>query len=283
MWSRLGRRNLNPTQSLKITYGLILLGAGYVFMVYAGSVSVDGVKVGIFWLTAAYFLHTTGELCLSPTGLSFVTKASPVRWVAFLMGLWFLSNFVANLGGGIVAGYIKDIEAGQVVVAAASDQNIAVLDRKSGEGEFELIGLTDEGTRLIEALDIRTDIRDREMLQVEDENSEMVAPQIEVTMPLADILPEGAAEFSDDPAPDLQFTARNGEVYEVDLSGVETFGNLRTRISEHTGKIRLFWYDWFQFGGSGDFFLLFVISSWAAALLALILTPLYRRLLHGVE
>ncbi|MHC4802059.1 MAG: peptide MFS transporter [Planctomycetota bacterium] len=112
MWSRLGKRN--PTQSLKIAYGLFLLGGGYCVMVIAGGLSAGGAQVAVWWLALTYALHTTGELCLSPTGLSFVTKASPAKWVAFLMGLWFLSNFVANLGGGIVAGYIERIEQGEM-------------------------------------------------------------------------------------------------------------------------------------------------------------------------
>ena len=107
-----------------------------------------------------YAMHTMGELCLSPTGLSFVTKASPAKWVSFLMGVWFLSSFIANLGGGMVAGYIEKVESGEV---------------------------------------------------------------------------------------------------------------------------QLFWYQWFRIGGSGDFFLLFVIGPIAAGLAVLALTPLYRRLLHGIE
>ncbi len=114
MWSALGRRNMNPTQSLKIAMGLFLLGAGYCVMVAAGALAAKGVKVGIIWLSATYALHTMGELCLSPTGLSFVTRVAPAKWVSFLMGIWFLSSVVANVGGGVVAGFLRRIESGEV-------------------------------------------------------------------------------------------------------------------------------------------------------------------------
>lgn len=131
MWGWLGRRNANPTQSLKIVYGLVLLGAGYVFMVFGGIRAAEA-KVGIIWLAAAYFLHTTGELCLSPTGLSFVTKASPAKLISFIMGLWFLSSVVANFGGGLVAGTVTLMEAGQIEITSPDGGRLHVLDRVGG-------------------------------------------------------------------------------------------------------------------------------------------------------
>jgi POT family proton-dependent oligopeptide transporter len=113
LWSVLGRRGLNPSQPMKIAIALLLVGGGYVFMVL-GSVGTSPVaRASMFWLVATYFMHTIGELFISPTGLSFVTRAAPGRYLSFLMGLWFVSNFVANFLGGLVAGMIKDIEKGE--------------------------------------------------------------------------------------------------------------------------------------------------------------------------
>ena len=81
LWTGLGRRNLDPSQPVKIGLGLILLGIGYVFMVIAGKLNATGAQVGMFWLVATYAFHTLGELCLSPTGLSFVTKTAPVKYM----------------------------------------------------------------------------------------------------------------------------------------------------------------------------------------------------------
>jgi POT family proton-dependent oligopeptide transporter len=68
------------------------------------------------FVPATYFWHTVGELCLSPTGLSYVTKAAPERYVSLLMGVWFISTFLANLGGGIVASQVEAIERGEIAL-----------------------------------------------------------------------------------------------------------------------------------------------------------------------
>jgi POT family proton-dependent oligopeptide transporter len=68
------------------------------------------------FILATYFWHTAGELCLSPTGLSYVTKAAPGRYVSLLMGIWFVSTFLANLGGGLVASKVEAIERGEVAL-----------------------------------------------------------------------------------------------------------------------------------------------------------------------
>jgi POT family proton-dependent oligopeptide transporter len=160
MWSALGRRNLNPSMPMKIALALLLLGGGYVFMVVGSIGASPAHRASMFWLVATYTLLTLGELCISPTGLSFVTRAAPARYVSFLMGIWFLSNALANKLGGQIAGQIEKIE---------------------------------------------------------------------------------------------------------------------------TGQVNLFWYRWFKLGGQADFFLLFVISSVAAGLLVLLLTPLLKRLIAGRE
>ncbi|MEX2218015.1 MAG: peptide MFS transporter [Phycisphaerales bacterium] len=117
IWTRLGRRNMNPSQPVKISLGLLFLGFGYVFMVLAGRVAAEpGVKASMMFILMTYLWHTVGELCLSPTGLSYVTKTAPVRFVSLLMGIWFVSSFVANLGGGLVAAQVKNIETGKLTL-----------------------------------------------------------------------------------------------------------------------------------------------------------------------
>lgn len=115
IWVGLGKRNLNPSQPMKIALGLFFVGFGYVFMVWAGKiVNVPGAKASMALVLLMYFWHTVGELCLSPTGLSYVTKAAPVRFVSLLMGIWFVSSFIANLGGGLIAAQVERIEKGEV-------------------------------------------------------------------------------------------------------------------------------------------------------------------------
>jgi len=114
MWSWLGRRGRNPSMPAKIALALFLLGGGYVFMVLGSLGTTPANRASMFWLVATYTTHTLGELCISPTGLAFVTRAAPARYVSFLMGIWFLSNAIANKVGGQVAGQIENIERGRV-------------------------------------------------------------------------------------------------------------------------------------------------------------------------
>ncbi|MBL8759704.1 MAG: peptide MFS transporter [Phycisphaerae bacterium] len=115
LWSKLNRRNANPSQPVKIALGLIFLGLGYIFMVWAGLIAKDATaKASMMLILLTYFWHTVGELCLSPTGLSYVTKAAPVRFVSLLMGIWFISSFIANLGGGLIASTVEKIESGEM-------------------------------------------------------------------------------------------------------------------------------------------------------------------------
>ena len=114
LWSWLGRRDMNPSMPSKISLALFLLGAGYVFMVMGSVGTSPGRRASMFWLVATYTMHTLGELCISPTGLSFVTRAAPARYVSFLMGVWFLSNAIANKLGGQIAGQVENIERGTV-------------------------------------------------------------------------------------------------------------------------------------------------------------------------
>jgi POT family proton-dependent oligopeptide transporter len=122
-WTMLGRRHMNPSQPVKIALGLILLGLGFVVLVLGARTLKIGTpdnpeavvqKAAIFFILGAYFMHTMGELCLSPTGLSYVTKAAPVRFVSLLMGIWFISSFIANLGGGLIAAQVEKIEKGEL-------------------------------------------------------------------------------------------------------------------------------------------------------------------------
>lgn len=115
LWSALEKRGWNPTQPMKIFWGLVLLGVGYIFIVIGAYLNHKyRMPVSMFWLTTMYLFHTLGELCLSPTGLAYVTRAAPARYVSLLMGIWFISSFLANLGGGIIASYIQEVEEGKI-------------------------------------------------------------------------------------------------------------------------------------------------------------------------
>ncbi|WP_299009463.1 peptide MFS transporter [uncultured Shewanella sp.] len=106
IWVRLGKNE--PNSPIKFALGLVLLGIGFLFMI--GAVLEMGgdanAKSSMWWLVGAYFFHTMGELCLSPIGLSMVTKLAPLRIASLMMGAWFLFVAAANKIGGIVGSFI---------------------------------------------------------------------------------------------------------------------------------------------------------------------------------
>jgi len=104
LWVKLGSKN--PSIPIKFGLGLLLLGAGFFVLAWGASFSESG-KVSPMWLVVTYFFHTVGELCLSPVGLSSVTKLSPPRFVGQMMGTWFMGAALGNLTAGLVATYIE--------------------------------------------------------------------------------------------------------------------------------------------------------------------------------
>jgi proton-dependent oligopeptide transporter, POT family len=109
MWTGLGRRSKDPSIPAKMAMGLLLLSFGFVFMLGASKQSEAAGKAALMWVVAAYFFHTAGELCLSPVGLSMVTKLAPTRFASLLMGVWFIANAVANYLAGLIGGYAEKL------------------------------------------------------------------------------------------------------------------------------------------------------------------------------
>ncbi|HSP80446.1 MAG TPA: peptide MFS transporter, partial [Myxococcaceae bacterium] len=109
LWTILGRKGKDPSSPAKMAIGLLLLSFGFVFMMGASQQSEAQGKAALLWVVAAYFFHTAGELCLSPVGLSMVTKLAPARLVSALMGVWFLANAVANYLAGLIGGYAEKL------------------------------------------------------------------------------------------------------------------------------------------------------------------------------
>src|SRR5512139_3217581 len=107
VWGKLGKAGRNPATPRKMVLGLVLTGIGFLAMVAAALESAGGGKAAMSWLVIAYFFHTTGELCISPVGLSMVTKLAPLRLASLMMGVWFLINFVANWLAGIIGSYAE--------------------------------------------------------------------------------------------------------------------------------------------------------------------------------
>ncbi len=102
LWIALAKRNMEPSTPIKFSIGIIFVGLGFLALVY-GMRSSEGLQTGVFWIILIYLLHTLGELCLSPVGLSSVTKLSPQRIVGFMMGMWFFASAAGNYVAGLIA------------------------------------------------------------------------------------------------------------------------------------------------------------------------------------
>jgi POT family proton-dependent oligopeptide transporter len=126
LWLRLGRRD--PSSPAKFSFGLLFVGLGFLLLVPAAIVAAaHQVRVSPMWLVGVYFLHTVGELCLSPVGLSTVTKLAPPRIVGLMMGVWFLSMAFGNKLGGYIAGFFDSFPLPQLFGMVAATTIVAAV------------------------------------------------------------------------------------------------------------------------------------------------------------
>ncbi len=127
LWSTLSRRGKEPSSPMKMVWGLAILALGYVLIAF----SVKGMgmedKISMFFLIGMYFLHTCGELAISPVGLSVVNKLSPKRFASMMMAVFFLSSVVGNFTAGLFSGLIPQPQVKEIIVDANSSVNKSQL------------------------------------------------------------------------------------------------------------------------------------------------------------
>lgn len=99
----------NPSAAAKYALGLIIMAIGFGLLAYGSHGITDGVKVSMIWLVFAYLFHTLGELCLSPVGLSYVSKLVPARMIALMFGMWYLAIAIGNKLAAVLGGQIENI------------------------------------------------------------------------------------------------------------------------------------------------------------------------------
>ncbi|MGW8278379.1 peptide MFS transporter [Sphingomonas aurantiaca] len=138
LWTKLAAKGIEPSIPVKFGIALIGVGVGFLFLVWGASMVGPTFKVAIWWLAGLYFIHSFAELCISPVGLSMITKLSIARVVGLMMGVWFLSISVAQYVAGIVA-QVASVETvgGQVTNLKVSLDTYA--------GVFWTIGLVSAG------------------------------------------------------------------------------------------------------------------------------------------
>jgi POT family proton-dependent oligopeptide transporter len=117
LWITLAKRGLEPSIPVKFSIALVGVGAGFLFLVFGSTFAgpESNFQVGLWWLAGLYLIHSLAELCISPVGLSMVTKLSIARVVGLMMGVWFLSISVAQYFAGLVAQFMSvETVGGQV-------------------------------------------------------------------------------------------------------------------------------------------------------------------------
>lgn len=136
LWGFLGKRNMEPASPIKQAFGLFLLAVGYLIIAF-GVQGVEGAaKTSMFWLLSMYLVHTMGELCLSPIGLSMVARLSPVRLGSLLMGIWFMSNAMANDFAGMLSKlYPEKMVSVEQVVASEAKYNLVLVDKSKKDNK----------------------------------------------------------------------------------------------------------------------------------------------------
>lgn len=128
LWGMLGKRNAEPASPYKQAIGLFLLAVGYLVIAFGVKGLEPGVKVSMMWLISLYTIHTLGELCLSPIGLSMVNKLAPVKFASLLMGVWFLSTASANkFAGTLSALYPEAVVSLTDVEAIEKDKTVQLF------------------------------------------------------------------------------------------------------------------------------------------------------------
>ena len=124
LWVALSKRGWEPSTPAKFGLGIVQVGLGFAALVYGARHADANGLVAAYWVAAAYLLHTTGELCLSPVGLSMVTRLSVPRVVGLMMGVWFLANAFSHYVGGLIAAEASVSEAPGVTLAPAESLRV---------------------------------------------------------------------------------------------------------------------------------------------------------------
>ena len=164
LWGWMGKKNMEPASPFKQAMGLFLLAMGYLVIAFGVKGIDPSTKLSMVWLVSLYTIHTFGELCLSPIGLSMVNKLAPVKLASLLMGVWFLSTAAANkFAGTLSALYPEEVKMEKRYSAKADASvmatfNANMLDtnvwKADPKGTYSLATAT---VKTVKAADAETD------------------------------------------------------------------------------------------------------------------------------
>lgn len=275
IWSFLGKRKLEPASPVKQAMGLGLLALGYLFIAWG----VNGIqpwdKVSMIWLVGLYLIHTIGELCLSPIGLSMVVKLAPARIVSLLMGVWFMSTATANkFAGELSALYPEDVKLVSVVTTEAN----LVETVKANEISKETFEKSAKDTIFLATASFSYDAEKDTILEFKTDSS--YAPRAVSMYPIK-LIKTGNGKFSkavmDKEGKYLlgykQEEEKNKDGSVTVLEKVEIY-DLQPKRPSFLGM---------EINNLFDFFMIFVYMAGAASIILLIISKLLLKMMHGVR
>ncbi|TNE53066.1 MAG: MFS transporter [Bacteroidetes bacterium] len=286
LWSTLSRRGKEPSSPMKMVWGLAILALGYVLIAF----SVKGIgmeeKISMFFLIGMYFLHTCGELAISPVGLSVVNKLSPKRFASMMMAVFFLSSVVGNMTAGLFSGLIPQPKVKEVLVSKESgfsqdevlESTVYLLNKSENPMEPAVLGAYEDkvkeaGKKL-----------DREKLAEADTLYSREAKAVQGNL-------EGGKKVI---FADLENYKTKYSGIALDQSLIEKYkGNKEVIVrsisidEKHAGTIvfentesSLFG---FKINTLYSFFIIFIIMSGATSVLLLVLHKRVEKLMHGIR
>lgn len=271
LWVWLNKRKINPPTPMKFALGLYLLGLAFLAMVAASFRSKGGELAGPHWLLITYVVYTWGELCLSPVGLSMVTKLTPLRLQSLMMGVWFLSFALANTFGGLIAAFSTKMDTSRHVVEMKAEELYAdvKIDARSKELVVLMLKKDKQAAQPIKQpqIELRGDLKPEEgdstnatvVLKAKPQTGEKEGESSRFVIPLKDL-----------PANVNDVEQIHGKVH------------AKWKDEEASGEIV---HDHFTFvyPGLAGFYLMLVVFPLAGGLLITLLTPMLKKMMHGVQ
>jgi proton-dependent oligopeptide transporter, POT family len=256
MWVWMSKKRLEPISPVKQAWGLLLIALGYfIIATQVKGLGMTG-KIGIIWFVVLYLLHTWGELCLSPIGLSLVAKLAPKRFASLLMGVWFLGNAGGYVLTGVLGALLPPSPDKYVAMAKENVDLKAIL-----EGQKEASG------------------RDLYIL-----GREKIASAVDTKKGKENNIDFDKA-FEQSTAMLKRARGRKDSTYSISntLDSVLTPAQFETIKSEELVKTTYPSFMGFKLKDVYDFFMLFVVLCGLAGLILYSLTPMMKKMMHGVR
>lgn len=286
LWTSLAKKGKEPSSPMKMVWGLAILAIGYVVIAF----SVKGLgmeeKISMFFLIAMYFLHTCGELAISPVGLSVVNKLSPKRFASIMMAVFFLSSVVGNFAAGLFSGLIPQAEVKEIVLHENSEYNekqiieltTKIINRSENPLEPAVLRKYEENLKSEKKKFNRDDltkpdtlfIRESKIINGQIDNSKQILfgsyNEIKAKTPAIQLDEQIAMDYRTD----KNFIVRDVVINENHAASI---------VFENT-KNNLFG---FEISTLYAFFIIFIVMSGVTSVLLLLLHKRVEKLMHGIK